>query len=151
MHIGLHGRRALCRSNQSIRAFCRAGTDRCGTSGYGPVEFIDDAANMICVQATVLDVTFADLTVQHPGCTSASAYSIYCGAAINRLCNVQGMTTGFGPVRVAGESLHLRILITDDEELWNDFVQRQNTIGRSLSETNRALLLRPRVLLRRSR
>ena len=33
-------------------------------------------------------------------------------------------------------------LVTDDEELWNDFVQRQTTIGSSLTPTNRALLLR---------
>ncbi len=32
--------------------------------------------------------------------------------------------------------------ITDDENLWNEFVQRQTTIGRSLSEENRAALLR---------
>ncbi len=33
-------------------------------------------------------------------------------------------------------------LVTDDEDLWNDFVQRQTVIGRSLSPTNRAALLR---------
>ena len=32
--------------------------------------------------------------------------------------------------------------ITDDKDLWNEFVQRQMTIGRSLSEENRASLLR---------
>jgi ATP-dependent helicase/nuclease subunit A len=32
--------------------------------------------------------------------------------------------------------------ITGDENLWNEFVQRQTTIGRSLSEENRAALLR---------
>jgi ATP-dependent helicase/nuclease subunit A len=32
--------------------------------------------------------------------------------------------------------------ITDDENLWNEFVQRQTTIGRSLSEENRATLFR---------
>ena len=33
-------------------------------------------------------------------------------------------------------------LITDDEDLWNDFVQQQTTIGRSLSPENRRVLLR---------
>jgi ATP-dependent helicase/nuclease subunit A len=33
-------------------------------------------------------------------------------------------------------------LITDDEELWNQFVQQQTTIGRSLGEENRRILLR---------
>jgi ATP-dependent exoDNAse (exonuclease V) beta subunit len=33
-------------------------------------------------------------------------------------------------------------LITDDDELWNQFVQQQTTIGRSLSEENRRELLR---------
>ena len=33
-------------------------------------------------------------------------------------------------------------LITDDDDLWNEFVQQQTTIGRSLSEANRRLLLR---------
>jgi ATP-dependent helicase/nuclease subunit A len=33
-------------------------------------------------------------------------------------------------------------LITDDEDLWNQFVQQQTTIGRSLSEENRRVLLR---------
>jgi ATP-dependent helicase/nuclease subunit A len=33
-------------------------------------------------------------------------------------------------------------LITDDEDLWNDFVQQQTTIGRSLSAENRRVLLR---------
>ena len=33
-------------------------------------------------------------------------------------------------------------LITDDDELWNEFVQQQTHIGRSLSPENRALLLR---------
>ena len=33
-------------------------------------------------------------------------------------------------------------LITDDEDLWNQFVQQQTTIGRSLGEENRRILLR---------
>lgn len=33
-------------------------------------------------------------------------------------------------------------LITDDEDLWNQFVQQQTSIGRSLSEENRRALLR---------
>ena len=33
-------------------------------------------------------------------------------------------------------------VITDDKELWNDFVQRQTTVGSSLSARNRASLLR---------
>ncbi len=33
-------------------------------------------------------------------------------------------------------------LITDDDELWNEFVQQQTTIGRPLSEENRRELLR---------
>src|SRR5437660_10176527 len=33
-------------------------------------------------------------------------------------------------------------VITDDEEVWNQFVQQQTTIGRSLSEENRRELLR---------
>lgn len=33
-------------------------------------------------------------------------------------------------------------LITDDEELWNDFVQQQTELGRALSEENRRELLR---------
>src|SRR5256885_17121490 len=33
-------------------------------------------------------------------------------------------------------------LITDDDDLWNEFVQQQTTIGRSLSDENRRLLLR---------
>ncbi|MDQ6808140.1 MAG: UvrD-helicase domain-containing protein, partial [Verrucomicrobiota bacterium] len=33
-------------------------------------------------------------------------------------------------------------LVTDDDELWNDFVQRQTTIGNSLTPANRAMLLR---------
>ncbi|MDQ6861469.1 MAG: UvrD-helicase domain-containing protein [Verrucomicrobiota bacterium] len=33
-------------------------------------------------------------------------------------------------------------LITDDEDLWNDFVQRQEVIGRGLSDEARAILLR---------
>ena len=33
-------------------------------------------------------------------------------------------------------------LITDDEELWNDFVQRQDVIGRGLTSEARAVLLR---------
>jgi ATP-dependent exoDNAse (exonuclease V) beta subunit len=33
-------------------------------------------------------------------------------------------------------------LITDDDELWNEFVQQQIVIGRSLSDENRAALLR---------
>lgn len=33
-------------------------------------------------------------------------------------------------------------LITDDEELWNQFVQQHTTIGRSLGEENRRVLLR---------
>lgn len=33
-------------------------------------------------------------------------------------------------------------LLTDDDDLWNDFVQRHTTIGSSLTPTNRALLLR---------
>src|SRR6266487_1732497 len=33
-------------------------------------------------------------------------------------------------------------LITDDDDLWNEFVQQQTTIGRSLSSENRRLLLR---------
>src|SRR5437773_5146330 len=32
--------------------------------------------------------------------------------------------------------------ITDDDDLWNEFVQQQTEIGRSLSEENRSLLLR---------
>jgi ATP-dependent helicase/nuclease subunit A len=33
-------------------------------------------------------------------------------------------------------------LITDDEDLWNQFVQQQTTIGRSLGKNNRRVLLR---------
>src|SRR5205814_6948150 len=33
-------------------------------------------------------------------------------------------------------------LITDDDDLWNEFVQQQTTIGRSLNNENRRLLLR---------
>src|SRR5947207_1229975 len=33
-------------------------------------------------------------------------------------------------------------IITDDEDLWNDFVQHQTTIGRALSDENRKELLR---------
>jgi len=33
-------------------------------------------------------------------------------------------------------------LVTDDDDLWNEFVQQQTTIGRSLGEENRRLLLR---------
>jgi ATP-dependent helicase/nuclease subunit A len=33
-------------------------------------------------------------------------------------------------------------LVTDDDDLWNEFVQQQTMIGRSLSEENRRLLLR---------
>jgi ATP-dependent helicase/nuclease subunit A len=33
-------------------------------------------------------------------------------------------------------------LVTEDEELWNDFVQRQGVIGRALSDEARAILLR---------
>ncbi len=33
-------------------------------------------------------------------------------------------------------------LITDDDDLWNEFIQQQTTIGRSLSDENRRLLLR---------
>ena len=33
-------------------------------------------------------------------------------------------------------------LITDDDELWNQFVQQQTTIGRSLGKENRRVLLR---------
>lgn len=33
-------------------------------------------------------------------------------------------------------------VITDDEDLWNDFVQQQTTIGRALSDENRNQLLR---------
>jgi ATP-dependent helicase/nuclease subunit A len=33
-------------------------------------------------------------------------------------------------------------LVTDEDELWNGFVQQYNTIGRSLGEANRAALLR---------
>lgn len=33
-------------------------------------------------------------------------------------------------------------LVTDDDDLWSEFVQQQTTIGRSLSDENRRLLLR---------
>jgi ATP-dependent helicase/nuclease subunit A len=33
-------------------------------------------------------------------------------------------------------------LVTDDDDLWNEFVQKQTTIGRSLSDENRRALLR---------
>ena len=33
-------------------------------------------------------------------------------------------------------------VITDDDEVWNEFVQQQTTIGRSLSDENRRELLR---------
>ena len=33
-------------------------------------------------------------------------------------------------------------LVTDDDDLWNEFVQQQTTIGRSLSDESRRLLLR---------
>src|SRR4051812_30940779 len=33
-------------------------------------------------------------------------------------------------------------LITDDDDLWNEFVQQQTHVGRSLSAENRAMLLR---------
>src|SRR5437867_324234 len=33
-------------------------------------------------------------------------------------------------------------VITDDEEIWNEFVQQRTTIGRSLSDENRRALLR---------
>ena len=33
-------------------------------------------------------------------------------------------------------------LVTDDDDLWSEFVQQQTTIGRSLSEKNRRVLLR---------
>ena len=33
-------------------------------------------------------------------------------------------------------------VITDDDEIWNDFVQQRTTIGRSLSDENRRALLR---------
>ena len=33
-------------------------------------------------------------------------------------------------------------LVTDDDELWNDFIQRQEVIGRGLSDDARAILLR---------
>ena len=33
-------------------------------------------------------------------------------------------------------------LVTDDDDLWNEFVQQQTIVGRSLSEENRRLLLR---------
>lgn len=33
-------------------------------------------------------------------------------------------------------------LITDDDDLWNEFVQQQNSVGRSLTPKNRAALLR---------
>src|SRR2546423_7448085 len=33
-------------------------------------------------------------------------------------------------------------LVTDDDDLWNEFIQQQTTIGRSLSDENSRLLLR---------
>src|ERR1019366_1146087 len=48
---------------------------------------------------------------------------------------------------LAGHGHHLGLpanleLITDDDDLWNQFVQQQTTIGRSLSAENRRVLLR---------
>ncbi|HMJ04663.1 MAG TPA: UvrD-helicase domain-containing protein [Chthoniobacterales bacterium] len=50
-----------------------------------------------------------------------------------RLLETQGHFLGLPP--------HLD-LVTDDDELWNDFVQRQEVIGRGLTNEARAILLR---------
>ncbi len=50
-----------------------------------------------------------------------------------RLLETHGHFLGLPP--------HLE-LVTDDEELWNDFVQRQEVLGRGLSDEARAIVLR---------
>ena len=86
----------------AFHEFCSMGDGRCGTSGFGPVESGAAEGHAVCVNATVLDTSWEELGGFLDACSSGLGYSPPCNAAIHRLCAARGLTTGFGPVRIAG-------------------------------------------------
>ncbi len=89
--------------NAAIHRFCAG--QGCSTSGVGPLENSGDLAILACVTAEPsIDVPFATLAAQHPGCTVNSRIGSDCNAAIHRYCASRGYASGFGPVEQGAES-----------------------------------------------
>jgi hypothetical protein len=51
-----------------------------------------------------IQTSFTTLTSYHSGCTSSTAYSAECRAAVHRYCAATGYVSGYGPVEYAGST-----------------------------------------------
>ncbi len=86
--------------NAAIHRSCSA--QSCASSGFGPVRYAGDSAEVVCLpaaQAVVREVSWSALQALHPPCDGVGEFmGSNCNAAINRWCAGQGMRTGYGPV-----------------------------------------------------
>ena len=84
-------------------------------SGFGPIKTSGGSTGVVCTTKGISALThtsFAELTAQHSGCTSANAVSGACNAAIRRYCGTQGFLGGFGPNEYAGNDAYVTCVRT---------------------------------------
>ncbi|MBX3248410.1 MAG: hypothetical protein KF901_14620 [Myxococcales bacterium] len=97
------GRNCFAASHRACAAF-----SACVQSGFGPVENNLDYAPTVCAEASVRNLTYAQLAAQHPPCDGSfpnGTASADCNAAIHRWCRANGFVTGWGPVENAAPNV----------------------------------------------
>jgi len=85
-------------------------------SGFGPIKTSGGSTGVVCTTKGISALThasFAELTAQHSGCTSANAVSGACNAAIRRYCGTKGFLGGFGPNEYAGNDAYVTCVRTN--------------------------------------
>jgi len=86
----------------AINRFCAS---RGYVTGFGPVEYTGDNTTVVCVRAAVrVGTSYTVLASHHSGCDGTiERLGCACNAAINRFCQSQGHTSGYGPIESSGD------------------------------------------------
>ncbi|MFO0556673.1 MAG: hypothetical protein U0269_01520 [Polyangiales bacterium] len=89
--------------NAAISRFCAA--RGCTSSGFGPVENSDDAANVVCTKGEVVVTAYSTLARSHAPCDGVGErFGPNCNAAIHRFCASRGAVSGHGPIENSGDT-----------------------------------------------
>lgn len=98
--------------NRAMHLFCAA--ENCRSSGFGPLENSGDISHVGCVQSTIIELQYSDLTAKHPGCDGTNQIiGPECNAAIHRYCADNGFRSGHGPVDREANSVKISCISSD--------------------------------------
>lgn len=98
--------------NKAMHLFCAA--ESCRSSGFGPLENSGDISHVGCVQSTIIELQYSDLTAKHPGCDGNNqVIGPECNAAIHRYCADNGFRSGHGPVEREASTVKISCISSD--------------------------------------